>query len=59
MSPRVLHLASLGILPAPWNPVEKVADLLRHEDTWTTIRYLGINEDDKLAAMRLIDEVFG
>jgi integrase len=32
-------------------PLETIKDLLGHEDTKTTIQYLGINMDDKSNAM--------
>ena len=32
-------------------PIETIKDLLGHEDTKTTIQYLGINMDDKSGAM--------
>jgi integrase len=33
------------------DPLETIRDLLGHEDTKTTIQYLGINMDDKSSAM--------
>jgi hypothetical protein len=33
-------------------PLETIRDLLGHEDTKTTIQYLGINMDDKSDAMK-------
>ena len=45
--------------PGADEDTEEIAELLGHEDTRTTKRYPGINDDDKLAATRVIDEVFG
>ena len=36
-------------------PIERIAHLMGHEDTRTTIRYLGLNRDDARAAMDVLN----
>lgn len=38
-------------------PLEVVSDLLGHQDTKTTIRYLALRRDDMISAMRVLDRV--
>lgn len=37
-------------------PIETISDLMGHEDTKTTILYLGLNMDDKASAMKKLAE---
>jgi integrase len=39
-------------------PIEKVAYLMGHEDTRETKKYLGLNEEDALESMRVLNRVF-
>ncbi|MCI4350489.1 MAG: site-specific integrase [Thermoplasmata archaeon] len=39
-------------------PIEKVAYLMGHEDTRETKKYLGLNEEDALESMRVMNRVF-
>ena len=38
-------------------PLEVISDLLGHQDTKTTIRYLALRKDDMVSAMRVLDRV--
>jgi integrase len=37
-------------------PLEVISDLLGHQDTKTTIRYLALRKDDMVSAMRVLDQ---
>ena len=37
-------------------PLEVISDLLGHQDTKTTIRYLALRNDDMVSAMRVLDQ---
>jgi integrase len=39
-------------------PIEKIAYLMGHEDTRTTIRYLGLDQEDALSAMAVLNRAF-
>lgn len=39
-------------------PLEVIAQLMGHEDTVTTKRYLALDTDDMAQAMSLLDQVF-
>jgi site-specific recombinase XerD len=38
-------------------PIEKVSELMGHEDTRTTPRYLALSQDDMADAMRVLNRV--